>query len=355
MSINQPVRNFASHELEGSRGLAAGALAVVYIGVIALTASGTGAFYILFPELGALSYDILKRPRGRWASAPVLLVITPMLTGLIGTIVTRTLPYGFTSVLTTVTASIMVIMILRSPVAPAISAGLLPLVLGVKSSWYPPGIVFGCVVLALISAWWKRYTLSVIDQPEMRTGDRDESETAGESSAVHTLAGVLIFTAIAVAAVKLTNLRFILFPPLVVIVFEMLRDPARCPWARTHQQLIRLPIVCGLSATGGLLFHNAIPITPLAAMASMAWGIGVLRLSRLHVPPALAVALLPMVMDHPQAIYPAAVAIGATLAAMWFALFELCVGGRRVQPALNASGSGANSEPGRATTQAPTA
>jgi hypothetical protein len=103
-------------------------IALVYIAMIAEIAHATGAFYVLFPELGALSHDVFTRPRGTWADAPVLLAITPVITGAIGIFFTRALPYGYLSVLLTVGGAVAVIFALKSPIAPAISAGLLPLV-----------------------------------------------------------------------------------------------------------------------------------------------------------------------------------------------------------------------------------
>ncbi len=76
-----------------------------------------------------------------------MLTITPFLTALIGILFTRALPYGYLSVLLTVGSAVALIMVLKSPIAPAISAGLLPLVLGVKSWWYPPGVLLGTVLL----------------------------------------------------------------------------------------------------------------------------------------------------------------------------------------------------------------
>jgi hypothetical protein len=317
--------------LAGKARLEAELIALAYIGTIAAVASATGAFYILFPELAALSYDVLGRPRGRWASAPFLLAITPVLTGTIGTIVTRSLPYGFASVLITVGGAIAVLSALRSPIAPAISAGLLPLVLGVTSWWYPTGILFGSTLLALISIPWKRYTLEIadteppettnigiaeVDTTDVHTGANHDSNT----TAIRWLAAIAIFVVVAVAFVKMTGLRFILFPPLVVIAYEMFRHPSACPWSG---QTLRLPLVCFLCAAGGFLFHAAIPNAPLAAICSMAWGIAVLRSIRLHVPPALAVALLPMVMHHPTIVYPFAVLTGTALVAGWFGVFEM--------------------------------
>src|SRR5690348_7164683 len=141
-----------AHQLAGEL------IALVYIAAIAEIAYVSGAFYVLFPELGALSHDVFTRPRGTWASTPVLLAITPVLSGAIGIAFTRALPYGFVSVLLTVTGAVAIVLALKSPIAPAISAGLLPLVLGVKSWWYPPGILLGTVFLALLSLPWKRLT-----------------------------------------------------------------------------------------------------------------------------------------------------------------------------------------------------
>lgn len=320
--------------LSGKTRLEAELIALAYIGTIAAVASATGAFYILFPELAALSYDVLGRPRGRWAGAPFLLAITPVLTGIIGTIVTRSLPYGFASVLITVGGAIAVLSALRSPIAPAISAGLLPLTLGVKSWWYPPGILFGSALLAVISIPWKRYTLEIADTlpPETTNTEIAEVDTLeitdlhtdgannhGDTTAIRWLVPIAIFLLVAVAFVEVTGLRFILFPPLVVIGYEMFRHPVACPWTG---QTLRLPLVCFLCAAGGFLFHAAIPNAPLAAICSMAWGIAVLRSISLHVPPALAVALLPMVMHHPTIVYPFAVLTGTVLVAGWFAVSE---------------------------------
>ena len=92
--------------------LAAELIALIYIAVIAEIASATGAFYVLFPELGALSHDVFTRPRGTWARSPLMLAITPFLTALIGIVFTRALPYGYLSVLLTVGSSVALIMLL---------------------------------------------------------------------------------------------------------------------------------------------------------------------------------------------------------------------------------------------------
>jgi hypothetical protein len=318
----------AASPLHGLYRLGGELIALVYIATIAAIACATGAVYVLFPELGALSHDVMTRPRGTWANAPLLLAITPVLTGVVGIVFTRSLPYGYLSVLLTVGGAIAVVLALRSPVAPAISAGLLPLVLGVKSWWYPPAIALGTVLLATLCVPWKKYCAT-----RMVAAAPAESDKARENlhndllddliemppSGYGWLVVLMAFVAFAMFFVKLTGLRFILFPPLVVIGFEMLGHTAICPWA---DKPMRLPLACFLTALGGFISWHFLGVTPLAAACSMAWGIAVLRMFDLHVPPALAVALLPLVMDKPTIAYPFAVGIGTTLLSLWFLAYQ---------------------------------
>jgi hypothetical protein len=298
--------------LRGRARILAEAIAAAYIGFIALTASITGIFFIMFPELGALAYDVFDRPRGHWSNSPLFLASTPVITAVVGIVVTRNLPYGLLAVMLIVSAALAIIEGLRSPVAPAISAGLLPLVLGVKSWLYPPGILFGTTILALMSILWRRYHGVVAVQTKEHD---DEPRPSGYAW----LIGLLAFVALAYGAVALTGLRFVLFPPLVVIAYEMFAHESSCAWA---DKPFRLPIACFLSSFAGFAFWHFIGPTAVTAAASMISGMAVLRVTRVHVPPALAVALLPMVMDAPGIDYPFAVGSGTLLLTLWFFLFR---------------------------------
>jgi hypothetical protein len=298
---------------------AAELITLIYIAVIAGIASATGAFYVLFPELGALSHDVFTRPRGTWARSPMMLAITPFLTAVIGILFTRALPYGFFSVMLTVASAVALIMVLKSPIAPAISAGLLPLVLGVKSWWYPPGVLLGTVLLAMLSILWQRLSVAQNWLEPLTSIDVVDETLEQNPATSYWLIALMLFVAMAVLVVKLTGLRFVLFPPLVVIGFEMFGHTAICPWAKRP---MFLPAACFLTAAGGLLFWNLLGVGPVAAGCSIACGMAVLRLLDLHVPPALAVALIPFVMDHPTIAYPISVGIGTMLMTLWFLLYQ---------------------------------
>jgi hypothetical protein len=58
----------------------------------------------------------------------------------------------------------------------------------------------------------------------------------------------------------------------------------------------------------------------------MASGIVVLRVFDLHVPPALAVALIPFVMDTPTIAYPLSVGVGTLLMTLWFLAYKWLFG-----------------------------
>ncbi len=298
----------------GAEGLALG-----YIVFIAAAATLTGLACLLFPELGALSHDVITRPRGEWAHQPLRLALTPVLTAIIGTLVTRHLPYGVLSILLIVLASLLIIALLRSTIAPAISAGVLPLVLGVKTWMYPLGILFGVALLAGLLIVWRRYGPL---PPDTGAGpDRGDVDDVLESRprGKRWLVVLLLFVTVTGLAAQGTGLRFILFPPLIVMAYEMLGHPETCPWARRPYSF---PVACLLTASGGLIAVRLLGTGPLAAGAAMAWGILVLRVFDVHMPPALAVALLPLVMHAPDMRYPVSVVAGTVVLTATFLVWR---------------------------------
>lgn len=275
--------------------------------LVAAAAQVTGVALLLFPELGALASDVLRRPRGVWASAPVLLVLTPLATGLVGVLLARQLPFGVLSVGLDVACSIALIQILRSPIAPAISAGLLPLVLGTTDPRYPLAIGAGTLTLAAVGAGWRRWRHPVGNVDRRDRIDDLMEQPAGRSAWWLPFALVL---AVLAGLAQWSGIHVLLFPPLVVIAFEMFAHPHRCPWAI---RAWRLPLACVLAAAAGVLLVATLGRGATTAAAAMLFGSAVLRRMDLHAPPVLAVGLLPLVMASPDARYPAGVLFGTLL------------------------------------------
>lgn len=306
----------AHRDLQGRRWPAKLATAA-YVALVALAANKTGIAYILFPELGALAHDIFQRPHGTWATAPLMLVLTPFLTAMLGTLLTQHLPYGVVSVLLSVGSSILIIRLLRSPIAPAISAGLLPMALGIPSWLYPPSILIGTVLLALISRVWRRLAA---EPPAVRSPtDLADDITEQTPARYNWVPFFLAFLIGAVVIVEVTGWRFLLFPPLVVMGFEMFAHSAVCPWANRP---IMLPVACTLTAAGGVLLVSLLGVGSIAAIGSTLLGVLVLRVLNLHVPPAVAVGLLPFVIPNPGYQFPVAVGLGTLLLTGSFLLWR---------------------------------
>jgi len=288
-----------------------------FVGGVSGLAQMSGNALLLFPELGALSYGVFHRPNGPWATSPVLLVATPFLAGVVGTLVTRNLPYGVLSVLIVVISALLIIRLLRSPVAPAISAGLLPLTLGETGWWYAPSLVVGCGSLALISVIRRRlYPVSAgteaaihVEMPSGGAAGRDMSWVPFFT----------VFLVVSAACAIATGMRFLLFPPLVVIAYEMFSHSEDCPWA---QRPLLVPVICGLTAAATMLIIGWLGAGPMAAALSALCGATVLRIFRLRFPPAVAVAVLPFVMTQPDFRYPVAVTIGTVILCVAFFLWR---------------------------------
>lgn len=294
-------------------------LALLYIATVAQAAHASGAFYILFPELGTLAFDVMTRPQGRWCNSPVQLIITPALTGTAGILLTRSLPYGLPSMLLCVAGAMAIVAMLRSPIVPAVSAGVLPLVLGVKSEWYPAGVLLGALLLAALSIPWRRFHL---EERERRAAAENTRRYAAEVLSRRGLYGLLwvfVLVAMTMGLVRLTGERFVLFPPLVVMAYEMFVHPDACPWAAKP---LHLPLACFLAAAAGLFCWHFLGTGPAAAAASMALGIIIIRAGRLQLPPALAIALLPQVMHPPTLAYPLAVLLGTLLLSAGFLAYR---------------------------------
>lgn len=282
-----------------------------------------GWHYLLFPGLAALAYDALTRPWGKWASQPGRLVVTPAAGAVIGVSVARLFPFGILAILLIVTACVLLLGLLKSNIAPAIAAGVLPLFLGVKSWLYPASVALSLVVLVAILLPWQRHCRRKYPERDISKPSVDdvlESPAIGNAWILPFFAFLTVMALCATAS----GLRPILFPPLIVIAYEMFAHPTACPWAGKP---LALPGVCVLNAVAGWGAVSLFGSGGVAAAGGMAFGIVALRLLRLRMPPALAVGLLPLVIDSPSIEYPISVAIGAGALTLAYQFYQRWVTG----------------------------
>ncbi len=292
-------------------------VAVLFMASIALLAQSTQASVFLFPELGAIAFGVCAFPRGAMARAPGLVILTPVLTAVIGTVITQHLPYDLVSVLLSVGSGFVIVRVLRSPVAPAIAAGLLPLTLGETSWLFPPAVMLGTGVLALFAVMRNRlWPAHDVTPPDVTAADSRRLLAPGRFGWAIFAIGAIV---LAFAVGWITGCRMVLFPPLTVIAYYMFAHPDVPAWA--HRSWV-VPVACVSSAAGGMFLWSQLGDGPLTAALAMVWGLGLLRALDLYLPPVLAVALLPIVINVPDPSYPVAVGLGAVILTATFMVYR---------------------------------
>jgi len=284
------------------------ALAVFYMGIVAFAAHASGVSLLLFPELAALSHDVISRPKGKWASQPWLLVLTPTSTAIVGLFLTRHASYGAIVIALIVLLSLLVLKVFRSAVAPAISAGVLPMVLGEKSWVYPAAIFVDLASLVAVMLLWRRFHPGS-DKPIQSEGVHSRLVDALEAPPRdrYWLFVLLSFVLVVGASAQLSGLRFLLFPPLIVMAYEIFGHSEVPRWMARPALF---PLVCLLTASLGTIACHTSKGGVLGVVVTMMGSIGILRIFKVHMPPALAVGLLPFVMVSPNFRYPLSVTIG---------------------------------------------
>jgi hypothetical protein len=310
-------------KLAGAWLVFAGALAAVFVGGIVATAQATGLFCLIFPEMGALAYDVFTRPAGIWSRSAFYLVVTPGLTAVFGLLVAQHFPYGYLSVLLSVGAAAITLKVMRSPISPSLSAALLPVVFHQQSWWYPVGVFLGAVSLAILTVIWRK--ACAVPSPAGSIREKiffGSSAEKGGGDGYFELLCLGIFLVAVFFCVNLTGFHLLLYPPLAVIAYGVFRR-ANNIFSAYH--FLLMPLACGLTAAGGLCAVKWWGVSVLAAVAGMAWSFLVLAALRIYLPPAVAVSLIPLIAPHLSLTYPLAVTVGTLLLTFCYFTYRLVI------------------------------
>ena len=284
--------------------------ALLFCVLIAACSQIPGWSFLLFPELAALSTTVLREPAGPWASRPGQLIVLPVVTGCCGVWITRSIADPGVAVLVAVAAAALVLRLARSALVPAISAAALPAILQIRSWAYPAQIGIGLVALVGVLRLLRRgRDRSVADSPAgLIWSDVQPAKTPlGRWSDL--LRWFMLLVLLHLIA-RITGLRDLLVPPLIVMAYEALVAPSHCDWVG---RAWILPLVCGVAALAGVLAAWLLPWPALAAALSLTLCLVLLNRCRLRLPPLLALGLLPLVMPAPDLRLVPAVMLAAVL------------------------------------------
>ncbi|WP_235653520.1 hypothetical protein [Mycolicibacter icosiumassiliensis] len=290
---------------------------LLYVAVIALGAQFSRGYFVLFPGLVAVAYEVLMRPWGRWASQRWRLIATPALAAAIGTAITLACRYSVMSVLLDVVLCLLVLVVFRANISAAMPAGLLPLVLEIKTWWYPVSVAVGLVVLVCVLVPWQRRCRQRYQEIGQDAANGAETLSDAPAFGRPGLWMFVLFIALMALCAGASGLRLILFPPLIVLTYEMFLRPTSCPWASRPGALIA---ACSLTALGGWVAVSLLDASAIAAVCAAGFGILVLRALQIHVPPALTVGILPGLITSPGIGYPISVMVGTAALCLAFLL-----------------------------------
>ncbi len=271
---------------------------------------------IIFPEIAALDTGALAAPRQVWNTDRKRMTVYIAICAVLGVLIVRYFPGG-TWIKIVLAFSIVQMLFLNSKTsfAPMISAAALPVLLQTESWIYPISAVSLTLVICGIQMVLEKKSC----YPEVRysPGPPMSAETAKE--------GILrILCAAAAAAVVLPiGWRFCIAPPLLVAFTEL---SGKSGAGKNPYKVVALVALCAAEGTAMRLLiaeKAGMPLTLAALMASAGFLL-LMYLFKMWMPPAGAMAILPMLLKVEYLpLYPLQVLMGiSALTAMAVWLFH---------------------------------
>ena len=259
----------------------------------------SGVRSMLVPEVGAVSAGLLLFRTPSWRSQPLQIYLMLVGAGFLGIEISRYLQEPeIIKIWLTLATIVLSILVLRVPALPAISAGLLPVYLGLSSPLYVVAVAaFMAPPVMLVLA---------IERPALASN----APLGLAKLETKVLIGSL---SLMVAAAWLFGTPLAVLPPLLVATAEGAAEAesTRLPVAMTRALLLGAGVETSIIlylATGSLFSVLA----TVAAMAYVAFRLG------LYSPPLLAMSIIPVVFNRSEdqviaALVPAGIVLSQLL------------------------------------------
>ncbi len=267
--------------------------AVIFVTVMVLAAEGLGEREILFPEIAALAVGALAAPRQSWQTNRVRMVASIAVCATGGVLIVRLVPWPLWGQMLLAFAICQgMYLFSRTTFAPMISAMVLPVLLGTTSWVYPIAAVVLTAGIAGLQFLFEK------------VGIREKLPFSplplpGRQDILDTLLRILCAGAVIFAAV-LTGWRMCAAPPLLVAFTEFSRCGSRA--RSTPLRTIFLVSLCGCCGALCRWLVSAVAGLPLALAAAAAMSATLLLMWKMkqYLPPAGAMAILPMLLPVEQ-------------------------------------------------------
>jgi hypothetical protein len=246
-----------------------------------------------------------------WAASRWRVAALPPLCAVAGTIIVRLALPSWAAAILGAAVALALLQSLDSRIAPALSAAMLPIVFDVPDWSYPLAVLAICLVIAGAMPWLAR---NHEPRPELAPG----AEAPGRYPWAVVAAGFAAISAWILLGGELLALPVAaLAPPLFVSALEWLGQGA-CTLRRGLRRWALL--VC--AALAGAVAMQLVAVAWIAGTLALAAALALMWLLSTPHPPALAIALIPQILDGIRPLtYAAAIAAGA--GALYLAMLAL--------------------------------
>ncbi|MBS7232631.1 hypothetical protein KHA90_16555 [Flavobacterium psychroterrae] len=266
---------------------------------------------IILPELAALSIGCFMYKKNTWTAKPFHLFLIPSLTAFIGFFINQLEINMAVKIVLTLIVMMALLYSIKSSLAPALATGLLPIVTNCDSYIFLFSILLFMGLLAIFAA--------VFFKPEA-------SQAPAQQQPKSVLA-VLVFLAVLIIWVMICSAAGIMqiaaLPPIIVLAYEHI-DKKMFGAVMLYKMVTVLVLTAFVGAQSYYFLDNYL----LASVINLIAVTIILHYLKMKMPPAYAMAMLPMVLPSSSPVHFAlntAVAATAILGTVYILINKTAV------------------------------
>lgn len=241
---------------------------------------------IILPELAALSIGCFIYKKNTWTAKPLYLFLLPSITAFIGFFVNQLELNMAAKIVLVIVAMLALLYAVKSGLGPALATGLLPIVTNCTSYIFLFSIILFMGLLAILAAaFFKPESSAVLvaEQPKP-------------------LRAILLFSAVLIIWFFFCSIAGIMqiaaLPPIIVLAYEHL-DKKMFSFVMLYKMVAVLVLAAFIGAQSFLFINNYL----LASIVNLILVTVILHYAKMKMPPAYAMAMLPMVLPSYSPVY----------------------------------------------------
>jgi len=251
---------------------------------------------IIFPETAAMALGVWVLRDPEWLKRPWHIVVLPTVCAALSVSLNHSDLPTMARELLILWIVLVILTVTRSFLSPAISAGILPIVLNIHA-W-----VFVYSVFVATGVIW----ISVRQRAVGANWPPERAFPPWRTNMVFAIVATLW-----IAAAGIFGIRDAVLPPIMVFLYGSMRAQPK-GWGNVSREIAVLIVAALMSSWGVAVLHYPIEVAALSLTATTL----AMRALKTWVPPAGAVALLPLVLPiSPASKFPILVAILTLIAA----------------------------------------